>query len=121
MRRRPIAFALLLWYLPACTAWYVEERVSPQQLITAQHPTAVRVTLPDGSRIILGQPRIAPGDSLAGVLNGAPSSVAFADVTQVAMRKISAGRTVLLLAGIAVLAALAAGSTAPDWGCCVAY
>jgi hypothetical protein len=112
MRRRPIAYALLLWYLPACTAWHVEEGVSPQQLIAAQHPTAVRVTLPDRSRIVLQQPRIAAGDSLAGILNGAPSSVAVSDVTQVAIRQVSAGKTVALVAGVGVLAAVIAAGIA---------
>jgi len=124
MRRRPIAYALLLWYLPACTAWHVEEGVSPQQLIAAQHPNAVRVTLPDSSRIVLHQPRIAAGDSLAGILNGAPSSVAVSDVTQVAIRKVSAGRTVGLVAGTAVLAAVIAVGIALKNMCilsCISY
>jgi hypothetical protein len=124
MRRRPIAYALLLWYLPACTVWHFEDGVRPQQLIAAQHPNAVRVTLPDRSRIVLHQPRIAAGDSLAGVLNGAPSSFAVSDVTQVAIRKISAGRTVLLVAGIAVVAAAIAVGKALSDMCilsCISY
>ena len=108
MPRRPIAYVLLLVYLPACTAWHVEQGVSPQQLIAAQHPNVVRVTLPDRSWIVLHQPRIAAGDSVAGILNGAPSSVAVSDVTQVAIRKVSAGRTVGLVASVAAIAAFVA-------------
>ena len=76
MLRRPIAGALLLCYLAACTSWHVEEGVSPLQFITTEHPRLVRLTRADGSRMVLDQPRIAAGDSLAGVHNGAPSSVA---------------------------------------------
>ena len=93
MPRRPIAYALLLWYLPACTTWHVEEGVSPQQLIATEHPRAVRVTRADSSHIVLHQPRITAGDSLSGLYNGEPSSVAVSDVTQVAIQKVSAGRT----------------------------
>src|SRR5260221_946 len=31
MRRRPIALALLIWFVPACTAWHVEQGVTPQR------------------------------------------------------------------------------------------
>jgi len=108
MLRRPIACTLLLCYLPACTSWHVEKGVSPQQVISAEHPSAVRVTRADGSHIVLHQPRIAAGDSLAGVLDGTPSSVAVSDVTQVAVRKVSAGKTIGLAAGAAVGAGIVA-------------
>jgi hypothetical protein len=105
MRRRPIALALLLWYVPACTSWHVEQGVSPQQLIVAQHPNAVRVTLPDRSQIVLHQPSNAAGDSLAGIIDGKASTVAASDVTQIATRKVSGGRTVGLVLGLGLLAA----------------
>src|SRR6266576_1819907 len=90
MLRRSIGCPLLLCYLAACTSWHVEEGVSPLQFITTEHPRLVRVTRADGSRMVLDQPRIAAGDSLAGVHNGAPSSVAVSNVTQIATRKVSA-------------------------------
>ena len=124
MSRRLIAYALLLWYLPACTTWHFEDGVSPLQLIAAQHPNVVRVTLPDRSRIVLHQPRIAAGDSLSGILNGAPSSVAVSDVTQVAIRKVSTGRTVGLVVGLGAVAALIALAKALGEMCilsCISY
>ena len=84
MLRRPVACALLLCYLAACTSWHVENEVSPTQLISTKHPRVVRLTRADGSRMVLDQPRIAAGDSLAGVHNGVTSSVSVSDVTQVA-------------------------------------
>ena len=100
MRRRPIALAMLMWFVPACTAWHVEQGVTPQQLIADRHPGAVRVTLPDRSQIVLDQPRIT-GDSVAGIVDGRDSSVAASNVTQVAVRKVSSGRTAGLVVGFA--------------------
>jgi hypothetical protein len=104
MLRRPIACALLLCYLAACTSWHVEKEVSPLQLISTKHPRVVRLTRADGSRIVLDQPRIAAGDSLAGLRNGALSSVGVSDVTQVATSRFSAGKTIGLFLGLAVVA-----------------
>lgn len=115
MLRRLVACTLLLCYLAACTSWHVEKGVSPQQVISAEHPSAVRVTRTDGSHIVLHEPRVAAGDSLAGVLDGAPSNVAVSDVAQVAIRKFSAGKTIGLAAlggMVAVIVSLATcGST----------
>jgi len=111
MRRRPIALALLIWFVPACTAWHVEQGVTPQQLIADRHPGAVRVTLPDRSQIVLDQPRIT-GDSVAGIVAGRDSSVAASNVTQVAIRQISGGRTLGLVLGLGLLAATIAAGVA---------
>jgi hypothetical protein len=100
MLRRRIACTLLLWYLPACMSWHVENDVSPQQLISTQHPRALRLTRTDGSHIVLDEPRIAPGDSLVGVHYGVQSSVAVSDVTQVATRRVSPGKTIGLFLGL---------------------
>jgi len=104
MLRRPIACTLLLCYLAACTSWHVENEVSPLQLISTKHPSAVRLTRADGSHMVLDQPRVAPGDTLAGVHNGVLSSIAARDVTEVATQKVSAGKTIGLFLGLATVA-----------------
>ncbi len=104
MLRRPIAGVLLLCFLAACTSWHVEKEVSPLQLISTKHPRAVRLTRADGSRIVLEQPRIAAGDTLAGVHKGVLSGVAARDVTQVATPRLSAGKTIGLFLGLSVVA-----------------
>jgi len=104
MLRRPIAGTLLLCYLAACTSWHVEKEVSPLQLISTKHPGVVRLTRADGSPMVLDQPRIAVGDSVAGVHNGVQSSVAVSDVTQVATPRLSAGKTIGLFLGLSVVA-----------------
>jgi len=95
---------LLFCYLAACTSWHVHEGVSPLQLISTNHPNVVRLTRADGSRMVLGEPRIAAGDSLSGVHNGVTSSVAVSDVTQVATPRVSAGKTIGLFLGLSVVA-----------------
>ena len=103
MRRRPIASAFLLWYLAACTTWHVEKGVSPSQLISTTHPTAVRLTRANGSHVVVEQPRVVGGDSVAGFHNGVSSNaVAVSDVTQVAVKKVDAGKTIGLALGICV-------------------
>ena len=104
MLRRPIACALLLCYLTACTSWHVVEGVTPQQLVSTQHPRLVRLTRGDGSHMVLDQPRIAAGDSLTGTHDRVLSSVALSDVTQVATRKVSAVRTIGVFLGLGVVA-----------------
>ena len=108
MRRGPFACALLLCNLPACMTWHVEEEVSPLQLISTRHPRTLRVTRTDGSRVVLDEPRIAAGDSLVGVHYGVQSSVAVSDVTQVATRRVSAGKTIGLFLGLSTVAVGAA-------------
>jgi hypothetical protein len=107
MRRRAIALALLLWYIPACTTWQVARGVTPQQLIADKHPAKVRLSLASNSQVVLKEPRVA-GDSLAGFVNGKDSSVVASDVTQVAIRKVSSGRTVGVVVSIGLLGALIA-------------
>ena len=104
MLRRPIAGVLLLCFLVACTSWHVQNEVSPLQLVSTKHPRVVRLTRADGSHMVLDQPRIAAGDSLAGVHNGLPSSVAVSNVTQVATPRLSAGKTIGLFLGLSVVA-----------------
>ena len=105
MLRSPIACALLLCYLAACMSWHVEEGVTPLQLISTKHPRSVRLTRVDGSQIALDEPRIAAGDSVTGSRNGLPASVAASDVTQVATRRVHAGKTIGLVFATGVVVA----------------
>jgi hypothetical protein len=84
-------------------SWHVEEEVSPLQLISTQHPRTLRLTRTDGSRVVLDEPRIAAGDSVVGVHYGVQSSVAVSDVTQVATRRVSPGKTIGLFLGLSTV------------------
>jgi len=123
MRRRAIALALLLWYIPACTTWQVARGITPQQLIADKHPAKVRLSLAGNSQVVLEEPRVA-GDSLAGFVNGKDSSVVASDVTQLAIRKVSNGRTVGLVVGLGLVAAAVAVGAALHNMCildCITY
>jgi len=105
MPRRRIAYLLLLCYLPACTSWHIESGITPEQLITTQHPDTVRVTRTDSARFVLWQPRIAAGDSVSGLYNGVRSRIALSDITQVETQKFSAVKTVGLVTGTLLVSA----------------
>jgi hypothetical protein len=103
MPRRPIACALLLWYLPACTSWHVEKGYSLKDVISTEQPSVVRITRTNGWYMVIHDPRIAPGDSLVGVYVGKPYTIAVSDVTEVATRKVSQSKTIWLAVGISAV------------------
>lgn len=111
MPRRPIACTLLVAFVAGCTTWRVQT-LTPAQVIDRLHPTSVRVTTADSSEFVLEQPEMAGGDSLVGYQNGVPSSIVISDVTQVATRGFSSGKTVGLVAGIVVVGGVIAGLVA---------
>ena len=108
MPRRPIAYALLLCYLAACTTWHVEEGVSPLLLIATEHPSRLRLTRSDSSLIVLENPRVVGSDTLVGEGHKAATRVAVSDVRQVAIQKVSAGKTIGFFLGLSVVAAITA-------------
>ena len=103
MARRPIAYLLLLCYLPACTAWRVERGVSPQQLFASARPDTVRVTRKDRSRVVVAQTSPAVSDTVSGSNWGTPIRIALADITQVETRKHSAANTVGAVLAVSVV------------------
>lgn len=107
-RRSGISSFLGALYLTACTSWHVGTP-TPAQFIEREHPAQVRVTRADGSTVLLDSP-VVRGDSLVGQLAGTPTvadsargaGLPLGDVASVAIREPSAGKTILLTAGIVV-------------------
>lgn len=106
-RRSAIACLLLLAYVPGCTSWHVGTP-TPAQFIQDEQPNRVRVTRVDGSTIMLHTPSVQ-GDSLYGKRETLtprsepttePFTIPLAEIESVAVRKFSAGKTLLLLGGI---------------------
>ena len=105
--RRLTCCLLLPVYLAGCSSWYVQE-VSPQQLVTEEQPGKIRVTLTDGSQVVLEQPRVS-GDTLMGnAPKVAPSgkvvvsqqvNIPLSDVADVAIQRTDAGKTTGLILG----------------------
>jgi len=101
--RSVISCLFALVYLPACTSWQVGTP-TPAQFVQREHPATVRVTRTDGRKVVLDSPAVR-GDSLVGRLaddSVRVSAMALSEVSSVAVRKTSAGKTVLLTAGILV-------------------
>src|SRR5580765_206351 len=92
----------------ACVSWKTQS-ASPEQVV-AKKPDQVRVTLGNGSRIVVAAPTII-GDSLIGTAPGAGSDpkhaaprrvVSLSDVQSVEVQRVNAGKTGLLIAGVGV-------------------
>jgi hypothetical protein len=116
--RRPATMLLLVVVgaSSACNTWRVQS-VAPEELWrAASPPTTVRLRLQDSTLLVLERPYLA-NDSVTGMLKGAPSTVPLSDVTEVAVRKFSPGKTVGLVAvGFAGLFAVAAAACASGCG-----
>jgi hypothetical protein len=118
---RVIAIVLMAGQLSACTSWRLET-LSLADVIRAQHPSQLRVERRDGHREVLHEPEVQ-GDSLLGrailalgrrgeddkVSNRALS---LTEITQVATRHVSPGRTAGLVLGIGAILALIAVASA---------
>ena len=118
MARRPIAYLLLLCYLPACTAWRVERGISPQQLFASARTDTVRVTRQDRSRVVIAQTSPAVNDTVSGSNWGTPIRFALADITQVETRKHSAANTVgaVLAVSVVTLGIAVVAASGMKWG-----
>jgi hypothetical protein len=110
--------AVLGLHAGACVSWKTQP-VSPDQVV-ARAPDQVRVTLGNGSRIVVAGPTII-GDSLIGAPPGAdPKRIAqrlaipLSDVRSVEVQRVNAGKTALLIAGVGVTALVAIAAATWD-------
>ena len=113
--RRPATTLLLVLVgaSSACNTWRVQS-VAPEELWRAgAPPSTVRLRLQDSTWVVLERPYVLH-DSVTGTLKGARSTVPLSDVTEVAVRRFSPGKTVGLVAvgvaGLFVVAAAACSS-----------
>jgi hypothetical protein len=102
-----VACTVLASYLTACTSWRVQ-RLSPEQVLTAEQPTAIQVMRSDGTRVVLTQPEVS-GDSLVGLTERGRLSIPLTDIASVALLKWDPVGTVGLMLGLAALALVAVG------------
>jgi len=116
--RRLVACILLPCSLLACATWKTHE-ASPQQVLADEQPDKVRVTLTDGSQVVLKQP-VVSGDTLTGLSARTPPpgisaaaarramregqqvSIPLASVSGLELHKGEIGKTILLGTGIVV-------------------
>ena len=88
----------LLGQLNACTSWRVQS-VTPEQLFARETPKQVRVQRSDATRMVLKRPQLV-GDSLVGRTSGGTAAVYVRDVSEIAVRRPDALKTVGLVIGI---------------------
>lgn len=120
MTLRPAVSALLL-AATGCAS--VQPLWQPEQFIAAKSPDVVYVTARDQLVTAVTAPRVS-GDTLYGVAQADHRQVAIPlDQVGVSARRVHAGRTALLVAGItgftglAALALLTSGESRDDWVC----
>lgn len=90
----PIAVAALV--LSACTSWRVQQ-VAPAVLLREMQPDMVRIDRADGARLVLTRPMLV-GDSV----QARQGTVAVADITSIAVRRLDPLKTGGLVGGILV-------------------
>jgi len=108
LRRSTATLLIATTTLSACTSWKAQP-VTPEQVVSTQQPLSIRVQRVDGGKTVLDSPQVS-GDSLIGAAQGKRTGVALADVTGVAVKHVSALKTVGLVLGMVtvVFATLAA-------------
>jgi len=119
--RRPIALALLLWYLPACTS-YQTSKLAPRDAVSDESSVLLKVV--DGEKtktVMLNKPWVR-GDSLGGMpCSGDTSrgwrcandraewSVPLSSVVEVRTRRTDGAKSALAVLGIVAVGVLTAG------------
>jgi hypothetical protein len=100
--RQALAAFLLTIHL-ACTSWHTES-VTPAELVERDHPDQVRVTTTAGDQVVLSHP-VVIGDSLVEetAKEGAPATLPLQDVSRIATRQVSPGKTLGLAAGVTLV------------------
>jgi hypothetical protein len=99
-----------------CSTWK-SPQLAPEQVLATKRPDHVRVIQTSGAQLELWNPRVT-NDSLVGTLERIGSTrfsgVPLADIREVQVRGVSAGKTVLLAAGIGVTVLLVAAAVMED-------
>ena len=118
---RPIAYLLLIWYLPACMS-YQRTEVAPQQAIEGQESVIVTVAAgADTTALTLQEPWVR-NDSLGGITEtGSDWGVPLQSVVELRTRRVHAGKTTLnvlavavTVAGVAMIVAWCSSSLDPN-------
>lgn len=121
MTIRPVVTTLVVAVVTGCAS--VQPLWQPEQFIAAKSPDVVYVTTRNQLVTVVADPRVS-GDTLYGVAQSDHRQVAIPlDQVGVSARRVHAGRTALLVAGItgftglAAMALLTSGQTRDDWVC----
>jgi hypothetical protein len=118
--RRTIALSLCLLFAvesSGCTSWSAQ----PSGVVAEKSLKMIRVTRIDGSRVQVYEPRIVE-DTLVGYRQPPDTKtertevrIPTSEVSFIEVEKVSAGKTIALVGGLALLLVIVAGATS-DWG-----
>jgi hypothetical protein len=100
--RRIVACVLLPSHLVACMSWKTQD-ATPQQLVSEEEPSRIRVTLTDGTQVVLTEPTVS-GDTLWGLEDGERTGIPEPEIAEVALRRADGTTTVIAL-GVGVVVA----------------
>jgi hypothetical protein len=101
-----ILVAAFLTLSAACTSWRVHG-LSPQQIVTAEQPSSIRVIRSDSTQVVLSQPTVS-GDSLTGLTDGKRLSIPVPDIVGLAVPVDDGGK--MLALGLVTGAVLTLGA-----------
>jgi hypothetical protein len=120
--RRPVAFVLLLWYLPACTS-YQTSTLAPRDAVSGEPSVLLKVVDGEKTKTVMVSEPWVRGDSLGGTpCNGDTSrgwrcakdgsnwSVPLSSVVEVKTRRGDGANTGLAVLGVIALGALVAAT-----------
>jgi hypothetical protein len=106
----------LLTFGLGCTSWKTQQ-LAPEQVVASKRPEQVRVIQSNGAQLELWSPQLS-NDSLVGRLQRTDSTkltgMPLADIKELQVRGVSAGKTVLLVAGVGVTVLLIAAAALSD-------
>jgi hypothetical protein len=110
---RSLLWSVLVLVLPlsGCKSWRVETGVSPAEFVARDHPERIQVRKTDKTTLELFNPSVV-GDSLKGLpteLAIRPITIPVSDVSAVATRHFSLGKSALLVL------AVVGGAFVYDW------
>jgi hypothetical protein len=100
---RPCRIATLLLALcgVGCQSWHTQQ-LAPEAFLAVRHPTQLRITMADGSQVVIEQPELQ-GDTLVGIGHGQRERVPVTDIRALATRGDNpVGTLALIVAGGAV-------------------
>jgi hypothetical protein len=93
-------------------SWKTQD-TAPEQALADQQPDEIRVTLADGSQVLLEQPAVL-GDTLTGICEGQPVSIALGSVSHLEVREVDTFKVVGGTVGTVALVALIALTAAAE-------
>jgi len=121
-----LSVSLVLGAATACSSWHTQASTA-SEVLAVRPPSSARVTLAGGSTVVVHRPRIV-GDTLTGWPDGGghpsgtahasdpadPIRIPLANIRSIAVQRVSARKTALLVVGLGVTAAIVAAAASSD-------